>query len=125
MPTVTTPPWVNYFNEPTTGVDSTPTLILGRQLPCIIRAMLLTNTTNQEIFIFVYFLQERLVNSIETPIQTFFKYNFSLKPYESVDLIEGKAPFLQAGDTVWAYTDLSGNRFDCNVMGDELTELGS
>lgn len=125
MPTVTTPPWVNYFSIPTPGVDSTPTLICGRQLPSVIHAIGVTNITANEMFVYVYAIQERLVNSVETPETTFRVYNFPLKPYQSADLIEGNAMLFQGGDTLWAYSDLSGNTFDCWVDGKELTELGS
>lgn len=117
-----TPPWVRFFSDPTPDIGSTPTLILLKQNAAIIRAIYAVNKTSQEIFVTVTALQERLINNVETPITTYRYINFPVKPYQSIDLIQGMAPLLEGGDSLFANSDFSDNRFDCCVDGEELLE---
>jgi len=118
-----TPPWVRYFSDPTPDIGSTSTLISLKQNVFIPTTIFVVNKTNQEIFVTVTALQERLVKNVETPIESYVYINRAVKPYETVDLVEGMAPRFQAGDSLFAHSDYSGNRFDCRVDGEELLEL--
>ena len=117
-----TPPWVRYFSDPTPDIGSTPTLICLKQNAYIPRSIIVTNKNNQEIFVNVTRLQERLVNNVEVPIESYECINVPVKPFERIDLIAGMAPAFEAGDSLSAYSDFSDNRFDCLVCGEELLE---
>lgn len=114
-----TPPWVRYKSYPTPSIDSTEAQILITEHTTFINAILVTNISPQDIFIYVYSLQERS----DTDKKTFQVYKRPLKSYESADLIAGMRLSFEPTDRMYAYSDLSGNFFDCNVMVAELMEV--
>jgi hypothetical protein len=119
---MSTPPWVNFWSNPTPAIDSTPTLIFLSANTCIIKAIGVCNTSNVDIFVTVTALQERTINDTPTPITTHRFRNVPLKLYQTFDLIEGNQQILQAGDSLFANSDFSGNTFDCWVDYEELLE---
>jgi hypothetical protein len=115
-------PWVNFFSDPTSAIDSTPIIVCGKTHTSIIDSIFVCNTTDQDIFIDITKLSERNL----VPITTYRKRKFLIPANGSADLItanqEDSLLILEAGDLLYANSDFSGNTFDCEVSGRQLLE---
>ena len=127
MPSPTSYPWVNFLSTPTVAISSTPQSIfgtnyLGSNHACIIDSIFICNTSNQDIFIDIYTLTERLINNVLTA-QTTYRFNKVLIVKKMTKELIGGAGFnMEQGDLLFAKSDFSGNRFDSAVSYRELRE---
>jgi hypothetical protein len=112
-------PWVNFNLTPTSGIDSTNTLVFGSPNHCIVDSIFVCNTTDQEIFIDVTVLAERVVDE---PTTTYIVKNYLLRKSEGVELIKESVINMEAGDLMYAKSDFADNTFDCMVSHRQLLE---
>lgn len=112
-------PWVNFNLAPTSAIDSTPALVFGSDNNCIIDSIFVCNTTEQEIFIDITILSERI---IDEPVTTYFVKNYLLQKSASAELVKESVINLQAGDLMYAKSDFSNNTFDCMISYRQLLE---
>lgn len=119
MPSPYQYPWVNFNLAPTSTIDSTPSLVFGSDNNCIIDSIFVCNTTEQEIFIDITILSERI---IDQPVTTYFVKNYLVPKSGSAELIKESVLNLQAGDLMYAKSDFANNTFDCMISYRQLLE---
>jgi hypothetical protein len=117
-PTPSAYPWVNFKLAVTIGIDSTPVLVFGLQQSAMIDSIRLTNTCGNPLLADVYILRE--VEGVAT--SSFIAYRFSLQAASALELLDGSVLYPEAGDTLWANSDFSGNRFDSLISYRQLLE---
>lgn len=111
-------PWVNFKLYPTSSVDSSPVLVLGTEQSVMMDSIRLTNTCGSPLLADVYLLRE-----VESVGQAFFiARQFSLQADSALELLDGSVLYLEAGDTLWANSDFSGNTYDCLISYRQLLE---
>jgi len=114
-------PFVTPLMNPTSGVSITPTLIFGNDAhTCFIDSILVTNTSNSTINIFVSVAREQTEG-----IESYFSlaYKAQLLAGTCIDILQDKALTFEAGDLLYANCDSSGGSFDVFVVYRELSEL--
>jgi len=127
LPSPTSYPWVNFLSTPRPNINSTPVSIfgdnyLGSAHACIIVSILVCNTTNRDIFVYVRTLTERLIDSVLTAQETFKFYKKLLPALKTVELLDGAGFHMEQGDLLYAYSDQFNNSFDSTVSYRELRE---
>ena len=106
-------PFVNFERWLAQDIDSTPNLIFGNdQSNCIIDGVFITNTTPNVISVNIYILYE---DDEEIPTQHTLGQSISIDAYGCIDLLKGSTITTKAGDTIFAYSDFSGNLFNTCV----------
>lgn len=120
-------PWVNFLSTLRTAIDSTPVSIfgdnyLGSNHACIIDSIFICNTTNDDIFVYVYTLTERLIDSVLTPITTFKFYKQIIPSFKTIEFLNGAGFNMEQGDLLFAYSDQFNHLFDSTVSYRELRE---
>ena len=113
-------PFVDYKRWPVQDIDSTPTLIFGNdQTNCIIEGLFITNTTNNIINVNVYMLYE---DEDGNPIEHYLVKSLKINALDSVDFLKGNQIIVKSEDTIFAYSDFSGNLFNTYVSYIELNQ---
>jgi hypothetical protein len=95
---------------------------LGSSHACIIDSIFVCNTTNRDIFVSVYTLTERLIDSVLTAQNTFKFFKRVVPALKTIELLEGAGFNMEQGDLLYAFSDQSSNLFDSNVSYRELRE---
>jgi len=127
LPSPTSYPWVNFLSTPRPNINSTHVSIfgnnyLGSSHACIIDSIIICNTTNRDIFVSVYTLTERLIDSVLTAQNTFKFFKRVVPALKTIELLEGAGFNMEQGDLLYAFSDQSSNLFDSNVSYRELRE---
>jgi hypothetical protein len=93
-------------------------LVFGTEQSVMIDSIRLTNTCGNPLLADVYLLRE-----VEGLGQDFFiARQFSLQAPSALELLDGSVLYLEAGDTLWANSDFSGNTYDCLISYRQLLE---
>lgn len=115
-------PFVVFKMWPTVNINSTPTLIFGNdQNSCLLDSLLVSNITDNVIIVKFYILRE----VEETPIEFVLANNIVINANDRIDLLKDSTLTLELGDTLYAYSDFSGNLFNTFVSYRSLTELNN
>lgn len=114
-------PWVDYVRVPTPNIDSTPTIIFGKQATCIIDRVLLCNKTDQDIYVDIWVKTERLIDDNFVEQDTFTRKKLFITKFGSVQALE-ESEVMESGDLMYANSDFSGNFFDCTISARLLLE---
>jgi len=109
--------------KPTKNIGATPTLIFGSSYACVIAGIIIANQTQNALLFSLYLLREEGTPTPSEAVEYPFNLNMHLESQKSMDWLEGKDLILQAGDTLYAYSDYDGNLFNTFVSYRELTEL--
>ena len=120
-----TPPFVNFRMKPTKNIGSTPALIFGSSCACVIAGIIIANQTQNALLYSLYLLREEGTPTPSEAVEYPFVLDMRLEGQKSIDWVEGKDLILEAGDTLYAYSDYDGNLFNTFVSYRELTELGA
>ncbi len=123
--TTPTPPFVNFRMKPTKNIGSTPTLIFGSSYACVIAGIIIANQTENALLFSLYLLREEGTPTPSEAVEYPFSLDRHLEAQASLDWLEGKDLILEAGDTLYAYSDYNENLFNTFVSYRELTELGA
>ncbi len=116
-----TTPFVNFKMQPTSSINSTPTLIFGNdQHTCIIDGLVLSNTSENVIKVTVSVAREVAQNK-----ESYFSLasKVFIQPNDRIDILINAVLNLEPGDLLYASSDYSTNSFDTFVSYRELTEL--
>jgi hypothetical protein len=109
-------PWVDYRLEITPQIGSTPQLVFGKPVTCILDSIVLCNTTDQEMFIDMYVLRPG-----DTPITVYRVNNLLIPKRSSIQVIE-KPMTVEGNDLFYAKSDYDNNLFDCMISNRQLLE---
>lgn len=113
-------PFVNFLMKPTSQVSSTPIMIFGNdQYTCLIDSILITNTSDIDINVSVTIAREEIIGT-----ESYFNlsYNVMIPIGSRIDILQGQAFTLQAGDLMYAKCDYNSGLFDVFVVYRELLE---
>jgi len=105
-------------------IDSSELLFYTSPAVTIFDSIIVTNTTEQDIFVDFRILGERIEPESEDPVveKPYVAYKRLIEKYQSIELIPESIVILEAGDFAYANSDLSGNTFSCIVAGRQLLE---
>jgi hypothetical protein len=109
--------FVQFKNNPTGNVGSTPTEIFTNSNTCIIDSILFINLTNKQIIISSY-----LLRPISTTPTQFDMQQIAIPANGSSELFLGSLFMTEPDDAIYAYSDFSGNLFNSFVNYRALTE---
>lgn len=113
-------PFVRYRMQPTKGIYSTPELIFGNDLhTCKIRDISFVNTTNIPLIIKMFIKREIDINTV---VDYEFEERIDVEPKKRFSLLLGEGITLEAGDTLYAYSDEAISKFNAFVFFDEFLE---
>lgn len=118
----TTLPFVSFKLQPTEQISSTPQLIFGSQVTCILDGLIIANQCDDRLLFSLYLLREDQSPTPTGATQYMLVSNKPLEAQDSVDLLESKTLFLEAGDTLYAYSDYNSNVFNTFVSYRQLNE---
>lgn len=114
-------PFVVFKMWPTANINSTPTLIFGNdQNGCILDGILVSNITDNVIILKFYILREV---EEETATEFVVANNVVINANDRIDILKDSTLTLEIGDTLYAYSDFSGNLFNTFISYRSLTEL--
>lgn len=119
-----TAPFVIFRQTATKDIGSTPVFVFGSQYACILDGLIISNQVDNDILFSLYLLREE-GEPTPLPVEYPFILNKSLAAKDSLDWLYGKNLTLEAGDTLWAYSDYSDHLFNTMISYRELTELDS
>lgn len=124
MPSPYQYPWVKFGSVTVANIDSSELLIFTAVNATIFDSIIVTNTTEQEIFVDMSMLTERIID--ETPVnqKPFIARKRLVEKSQSLELLPATQSLLtlEAGDFIYANSDFSGNRFDCIISYRQLLE---
>jgi hypothetical protein len=105
-------------------IDSTELLLYTAPAVTIFDSILVTNTTEQDIFVYFRILGERIQPDRDDPDveKPYVAYKRLVTKYQSIELIPESIVTLQAGDFAYMNSDFSGNTFSCIISGREFLE---
>ena len=113
-------PFVNQKMAPTSNISSEPLLIFGNDnYTCLIYSIMISNTCDSAISIFVSVAREQIVG-----VESYFKlaYRVLLPASTRIDILQGQAFTMHAGDLLYVNCDTSLGLFDAFVVYRELVE---
>lgn len=123
-------PWVNFKCSRSKQVSSTPTLIFGSALTCIVDSIIVVNTTSNQMLLDVTILSEIDL----TPITFYLVRKMPIAPFAKQEILNTNIQnnvgvsttetilYMLSGDLMHANSDFVGNKFDCHVNYRELAE---
>lgn len=107
-------------------IDSTETLFYTAPAVTLFDSIIVTNTTNEDIFIDFRLLGERTRPGEDDPVveKPWVAYKRLVTAYNSIELLPTSQSLiiLEAGDFAYVNSDLSNNTFSCIVAGRQLLE---
>jgi hypothetical protein len=119
-------PWVAFRSFLRQSIDSTEYLFYTAPVVTIFDSIIVTNTTNQEIFVDFTILGERIQPNIDDPQveKPWLAYKRLVDKNQSIELLPTSQSMviLEAGDFAYCNSDFSGNTFSCIVSGRQLLE---
>ncbi len=119
-------PWVNFFAPMRETIDSAELLFYTAPAVTIFDSIIVTNTTEQDIFVDFRILGERIQPESDDPVteKPYVAYKRLVTKNQSIELLPSSQSMviLQAGDFAYANSDFSGNTFSCLVAGRQLLE---
>lgn len=114
-------PWVDPISVPTSGVDSTPTIIYGQQITSFIDSVHLCNTTDQDIYVDIKILGEREEDNQFVVKEAYLARKLFIPKFGRIEVM-GMPKTMQSGDLMYANSDFSGNFFDSHISARLLLE---
>ena len=99
--------FVTFQQVPTKNIGSTPTLIFGAVHDCILGSVLVSNQVKNTVLFSCYLLREEGTPTPSEAVEYPIILNRPLE--ETIILKEFQEMILNAGDTLYAYTDYSEN----------------
>jgi len=119
-------PWVAFRSVLRQSVGSTELLLYTAPAATIFDSIIVTNTTNQDIFVDFRILGERTPPDSDDPVteKPFIAYKRLVTAYNSIEILPSPQSIitLEAGDFAYANSDYSGNTFSCIISGRQLLE---
>lgn len=119
-------PWVNFCSPMRETIDSTELLLYTAPAVTIFDSILVTNKTEQDIFVDFRILGERIHPDSDDPVteKPYVAYKRLVTKHGSVELLPSSQSMviLEAGDFAYANSDFSGNTFSCIISGRQLLE---
>ncbi len=117
-------PWVEFGSILISGIDSSEFLLFTADKATIFDSILITNTTEEEIFVDFSILGERTINDVLVDQKPFVARKRLVEKSQSIDLLTQiqTSVTLQYGDFAYANSDFSGNTFDCIISYRKLLE---
>lgn len=107
-------------------IDSSELLFYTAPAVTIFDSIIVTNTTEQDIFVDFRILGERTQPDSDNPTaeKPYVAYKRVVAKHQSIELLPSPQSLviLQAGDFAYANSDFSGNTFSCLVAGRQLLE---
>lgn len=126
MPSPYQYPWVNFGSVLVQSINSTELLLYTAPAVTIFDSILVTNTTNQDIFIDFRILGERTSPDGDVPVvqKPFLAKSRLVEKNSSIELLPTTQSIviLEAGDFAYVNSDFSGNTFDCIISYRQLLE---
>ncbi len=119
-------PWVSFRSFLRQTIDSTEYLFYTAPAVTIFDSIIVTNTTNQDIFIDFRILGERTQPDADSPEveKPWVAYKRLVQKNQTIELLPTSQSMiiLEAGDFAYCNSDFSGNTFSCIVAGRQLLE---
>lgn len=115
-----TGPFVSFKMQPTLNVNSTPTLIFGSQVTCLLDSVLLANQGETSLVASLWIARE-----VEPGQETDFMLarRVPLAPFAPLDVLLQTTLTLEPGDLLYAQSDYSDNLFNSFVSYRAFNEL--
>lgn len=119
-------PWVNFCAPMRETIDSTEILFYKSPAVTLFDSILVTNLTNEDIFIDFRILGERTRPDEDDPTveKPWVAYKRLVPSSSSIELMPSPQSVLtlEAGDFAYLNSDSAGNTFSCIVSGRQLLE---
>lgn len=103
----------------TTNIGSTPLLVFQSEDICILQSIKFINTTNNTIKVFSNITRDFGSGDTETYM---YVPGVPIEPLGRIDVLEKSLENIKPGDTLYAYSDFSSNRFNCFISYQALVQ---